>query len=196
MSFQAKVKEPAVSEEIQGVIKRALREDVPVNQPVFNNTSDLIRIKEQLFETFLNNEDLLKALHHPEYSLVEHPNKDLFRYTSIFPFLNVPLDKADVKNYLCFELNSFADFYGQGVRSKNQLIVRIICQVDDIQTDWGIPRMDLIDMIISEDIDFTTKFGSTLKKTKDAGGVFSGGYFYRDLVYENVSSNNAYRNIN
>ncbi len=105
MSFKTKQKEPIVSEAIEDVLKRALREDVPINQTVFNNTSNIIRIKNHLFETFLDNEDILRALHHPIYSLEENLNKDLFRYTSIFPFLSVPLDKADVKNYLCFELN-------------------------------------------------------------------------------------------
>lgn len=190
--FQAKPREPDVSEKIQNIIRRASREDVPVNQGVHNNTHDVMRIKMLTLETLLSNEDIIKALHHPVYSLEEHPNKDLFRYTSIFPFLNVPLDKADVKNFLCFEVNS----YGSGKLMKNQLVIRIISHTDDIETDWGIPRTDLIDMIISEEIDWTTRFGATLEKVQDVAGVFASGYLYRDLVYELVSSNNGYRLVN
>lgn len=192
MSFVKKAKEPAISEHIENILKRAFREDVPINQGAFNNTSDLIRIKMQILEIFLNNEDLLKALHHPELSLEDHPRKDLFRYTAIFPFLNVPLDKSDVKNYLCFELHSS----GTGKFGKNRLIIRIISHIDDIQTDWGVPRTDLIDLIISEEIDWTNRFGAKMVKISDVADVYSSGYFYRDLVYESVSTNNGYKYIN
>lgn len=192
MSFSAKVKEPIVSKKIEGVIQRALREDVPINQGPFNNTNDIVRIKMQIFETFLENEDILRALHHPVYSLSEVLNKDLFRYTSIFPFLNVPLDKSDVKNYLCFEV----DVRGEGKLARNQLIVRIISHVEEMETDWQIPRTDLIDLIIAEEIDWTNKLGATLKKVSDTAGVFTTGYFYRDIIFEQVSPNNLYRQVN
>lgn len=196
MSFKEKEKEPILSEGLKDVLKRALREDVPINQTVFNNTSNLIRIKNHLLEIFLSNEDLLRALHHPIYSLEENLNKDLFRYTSIFPFLSIPLDKSDVKNYLCFELNFVSVPRGNDKLAKLQLVVRIISHKDDIRTDWGIPRTDLLDMIISEEIDWTNRFGSTFVKIQDNGGIFSSGYFYRDLIYETTSSNNLYRLVN
>lgn len=192
MSFTAKEKEPLLSEKIQNVIKRVLQEDVPINKASFNNTNDILRIKMKIFEIFLHNEDILRALHHPTYSLSESLSPDLFRYTSIFPYLQVPLDKSDVKNYLCFEVST----QGEGKLARNKLVVRIICHQEEMETDWGLPRTDLISMIIAEEIDWTLTFGGSLKKVSDGAGIFSSGYFYRDLIYEQHSANNVYQYVN
>ena len=67
---------------------------------------------------------------------------------------------------------------------------RTVSHGDDAITDWGIPRHDLLAMIIKSEFDWTNVFGMHLSKIYDRGRVSEDGYYYRELIYETTVPNN------
>ena len=187
MAIGVKVKEPDLSPEMQEIIERSHREN---NSDAYD---DIDSYKFLIMKMLTENQDILKTLHNKELEKNKTNgliNGDAYRNVNIFNFLKIPETQSVVKNYICFEVDDIEQVrYNEHLITKN-ITFRTVSHGDDVITDWGIPRHDLLAMIIKSEFDWTNVFGMHLSKIYDRGRVSEDGYYYRELIYETTVPNN------
>lgn len=191
--FEPKAKEPVLSSQLQAVIKRSQGVEVSEEPALFNRSDDIYRYKYRVMRALLENEDLLRTLHHDPLSFETPLNGDSFKDICVFDYLRLPDFQEKVRNYVCFEIET----QGGGNRAiEIILIIRVVCHFDDTVTDWGINRQDLLSLIISNDLDWSHLFGGiTMYKTSDLADMTNKGYIFRDMTYRGQVANNYYNRI-
>ena len=181
MIFQEKSKEPQLSENIRKIIERSLLEK---NK---NNFDDIIRCKSKIMNLLTSNQDILNTLHYQPLDSEGDINGDCYRNVCIFDFLKLPDKEALVKNYICFEIDEVC--YGD--KAEKRIIFRTVTHKDDCVTDWGVSRHDLLALIIRSQFDWSNILGMHLEKKSDNGGIADNNFYFREIVYNIVTSNNV-----
>ena len=114
----------------------------------------------------------------------------MYRDVNIYNYLKIPKTRTEVGNYICFEVDDIEQVrYNEALITK-QITFRTIAHGDDVKTDWGIARQDLLAMIIKSEFDWSNIFGMHISKVYDKGRVSEDGYYYREIIYETTTANN------
>lgn len=189
MAFAVKEKEPKLSPEMKDIIERSHRDG---EGDCYDDTD---RYKYLIMKILTDNQDILNTLHNKDLE-EKYKNKegiingDAYRNVNIFNFLKIPETQSTVKNFICFEVDDVEKpRYGEGLLKKN-IIFRTISHKDDVNTDWGIARQDLLSAIIKSEFDWTNIFGMHLELVYNKGRVAENGYYYREFIYETTVPNN------
>ena len=186
--FEAKVKNPKLSEDMQGILNRSMGD-----KEASDKIDDIYRFKYKIMRMLVNDQDILRTLHNDDLEgNDEIINGDAYRNVCIFDFLKLPDNKSEVKNYICFEVDS----NGWGETTETTITFRCVSHIDDVETDWGISRQDLLAAIVKNKFDWSNAFGMRLAKTADIGRVTNDGYYYREVVYRCTDPLNSYKRIN
>lgn len=181
MAFKPKVKEPILSEEVQNIINRSIDEK---NR---NNYDDIFRIKNKIVQNLINNQDILHSLHYQKDVHEDIIDGTSYKDTCIFDDLKIPNKESEVKSYICFEVDDTTSYDSRIVKT---ITFRIIVHEDDLLTDWGINRKDLLSLIIKNEFDWNHILGTTMQKTKDFGYIADTVYHCRDIEYQLITPNN------
>ncbi len=202
MAFAIKEKEPKLSLEMQEIINRSHQDG---NGDFYN---DIERYKYKIMKLLTTNQDILYSLHNQDlekniyYSKdkegkqVELINGDFYRNINIFNFLKIPDTQSVVKNFICFDVNDTEQpRYRDDLIIKN-IVFRTISHEEDFITDWGMPRQDLLAIIIQSEFDWSNIFGMHIEKISDRGRIAENGYYYREFIYETTVPNNIGNKIN
>lgn len=186
-----KKKEPYLSKTIEDIINKSHGKENPNGQ-----YDDIDRYKYFIMKLLTENQDILHTLHNKELeskytdSETKLINGDAYIDVNIYNFLKIPDAQSTVKNFICFEVDDIEKpRYGDGLLKKN-IIFRTVSHDDDYRTDWGIPRQDLLSLIIKSVFDWTNLFGMHLELVSNRGRVADNGYYYRDMIYETTVPNN------
>lgn len=186
--FEAKVKKPLLSDKMKDIIDKSTGErslDCP--------TDDIIRYKYKIMKLLTSDQDILRTLHYEDAITDDKEiNGDSYRNVCIFDHLKLPELKDKVRNYICFEAND----NGYGEFTERTLVFRCVSHIDDVQTDWGVSRQDLLASIIKEKFDWSNVLGMRLIKQSDNGLVTNDGYYYREIVYRANEPLNTYNKLN
>lgn len=143
--------------------------------------------KHKIMQMLTEDEDLISTLNNEE---LKGRNGDAYRFINIFNFLKIPDTQSTVKNFVCFEVNDVEQpRYTDGLMKK-YLVFRTVSHADDVQTDYGMARQDLLAAIIKNKFDWSQVFGMHLEKVQDYGKVTENGYYYREFIYETTTVNN------
>lgn len=186
--FEPKQKEPKLSEDMQGILRRSMGE-----RDASDKIDEIYRFKYKIMRMLTEDQDLLRTLHNDELAGADEIiNGDAYRNICIFDFLKLPDNKSEVKNYICFEV----DNSGWGETTESVITFRCVSHIDDVETDWGISRHDLLAAIIKNKFDWSNVFGMRLIKMHDLGRVTDDGYYYREVAYRSVEPLNSYKRIN
>ena len=184
-------KEPNLSQEMIDIIERSHRLSDSNNLTY----DDIDSYKYIIMDILTKNQDILKTLHNESFEQEDKKingllNGDLYRDVNIFNFLKIPDTQSVSKNYICFEVDDMEQVrYNEALITKN-ITFRTVAFEDDIKTDWGIARQDLLAMIIKSEFDWSNIFGMHVSKIYDRGRVSEDGYYYRELIYETTVPNN------
>jgi len=185
--FEEKVKEPALSQEMQDILSRSMQDTD------LGRIDDLWRYKYRIMRMLLANEDLLRTLH---CAKIEEQGEELigeaYKDVCIFDFMKLPDLKDEIKNYVCFEVSD----QGYDGRRNKKITFRIVSHVEDHKTDWGISRQDLLSMIVKNIFDYTNELGGTLEPNSDSGHITNDGYIYREISYKALNPKDVYNKIN
>ena len=176
--FEEKIKEPVLSDDIKTILNRSTGD---INN---KNTDDIIRYKYKTMKLLTSNKDILNTLH---YNSNHELNGDDYRDVCIFDYMRLPDVKTNVKNYICFDVD---DRNTYDSRIEKFLTFRVICHKDDIATDWGVSRTDLLGLIIKNQFDWSNVFGLTMVKIYDKGLIGDDDYYYREISYKSTTPNN------
>ena len=191
--FEPKTKEPLLSKEIEAIVLRSMGEETSEFSNVVTRSDDVFRYKYAVLKALTTNEDILRTLHHPTLSQEMPLNGDSFRNVCIFDFLKLPDLEQKVKNYVCFDVFTS---YGNNRDLNVTLIIRVVSHIDDMVTDHGINRQDLLGLIISNTFDWSHIFGGiTMYKDSDSPDSTDKGFVYRDLMYRGTVANNYHSRI-
>ena len=192
MVFIAKEKQPILSAALQEVIERSQGEQNGAG------LDDIVRLKHKIMQELTSNVDLLRALHNNELEAKivnwDNPNGDIYRDVNIFDFLKLPSLKDEIFNYVCFEAIMTSSYNNDFIIT--DIIFRSVSHANDMKTDWGIQRHDLLALIIKNEFDWTNKLGMTLVKISDDGKIGEDDFYYREIVYEAMIPNNHYNKLN
>ena len=185
----SKIKNPDLSQEMIDIIERSHRQGDCLAY------DDIDSYKYIIMDILTKNQDILKTLHNKDFEQEDKKvngllNGDLYKDVNIFNFLKIPDTQSVSKNYICFEVDDMEQVrYNEALITKN-ITFRTVAFEDDIKTDWGIARQDLLAMIIKSEFDWSNIFGMHVSKIYDRGRVSEDGYYYRELIYETTVPNN------
>ena len=185
----SKVKNPDLSQEMIDIIERSHRQGDGLAY------DDIDSYKYIIMDILTKNQDILKTLHNKDFEQEDKKvngllNGDLYRDVNIFNYLKIPNTQSIVKNYICFEVDDIEQVrYNEALITK-QITFRTVSFGDDVKTDWGIARQDLLAMIIKSEFDWSNIFGMHISKVYDKGRVSEDGYYYREVIYETTTANN------
>ena len=183
------IKEPNLSPEMISIIERSHR------QGDGEGYDDIDSYKYLIMDILTKNQDILKTLHNKDLEKEDKKingllNGDLYRDVNIFNYLKIPDTQSESKNFICFEVDDIEQVrYNEALITK-QITFRTVADGDDVKTDWGIARQDLLAMIIKSEFDWTNIFGMHISKIYDKGRVSEDGYYYREIIYETTTPNN------
>lgn len=156
-----------------------------INSVVYD---DISCDKQKILDDLYKDPDIFEILNNPELEKRSAPPED-YRNINIYSFLKIPEAQSTVKNFICFEVNDIEDSYVNTSMIRKQIIFRTISHQEDVETEYGIDRQDLLALLIKERFNWSNVLGMQIRKVYDSGKVAESGYYYRDIYFEQITPN-------
>lgn len=154
---------------------------------------DIIEMKRLIKQKLIADTDILEALHNPD---IDIDSPDEFLDNNIFGFIRIPTTQDTVRNFICFTVDDIED-HQYNTHMKIQYIqFNCICHLDDMKTDYGIDRHDLLGYLVRDIFNWTNDFGLQFKLVYNKESTIDSDYYCRTLKFESTqpnSLNNAVR---
>ena len=117
-----------------------------MNRSIQNVDDDIISMKRLIKQKLIADPDILEALHNPD---IDMESPDEFLDNNIFGFIRIPTTQDTVRNFICFTVDDI-EASQMNTHMKTQYIqFNCICHLDDMKTEYGIDRHDLLGLIDS-----------------------------------------------
>lgn len=146
---------------------------------------DIIEIKRKIKQMLISDTDILEALH----SDIEIDNPDDFLDHNIFGFIRVPTTQDSVRNFICFTVDDIEDHRLNDHFKVQQIQFACICHLDDMKTEFGIDRHDLISYIVRDIFNWSNEFGLQFKLIYNKESTIDSDYYCRTLKFERDTTN-------
>ena len=111
-----------------------------------NFDDDIITMKRLIKQKLIADPDILEALHNPDIPL---DSPDEFLDNNIFGFIRIPTTQDTVRNFICFTVDDIEEHRYNEVMKIQYIQFNCICHLDDMKTEYGIDRHDLLGLIDS-----------------------------------------------
>lgn len=170
---------PILSDSMKDIVNRSTGDKL--ENTMFDN---IVYYKKKIMDA-LNSNDDIKNILISNISVV-----DDLRDILIFDYLKLPELQSEVKNYICYDISS--NSFNEDITYT--ITLRCVCYKDNIKTDWGISRHDLLSLAVKKILDWSNELGLTLNKKNDLYGYTDNGFYYRELVYNITSKTNNIHN--
>ena len=165
-----------------------------MNRNINRVDDDIIEIKRKIKQMLIADTDILEALHNPDIDL---DSPDEFLDNNIYGFIRVPTTQDEVRNFICFTVDDIED-HGYNSHLKVQQIQFVcICHLNDMKTDFGIDRHDLLGYLVRDVFNWSNEFGKQFKLVYNKESTIDSDYYCRTLKFERDTTNslkNATRN--
>lgn len=149
-------------------------------------SDDIAEMKRLIKQKLILDQDILEALHNPDIPL---DSPDEFLDTNIFGFLRIPTTQDTVRNFICFTVDDIEENRFNEVMKKQYIQFYVICHLDDIKTEYGIDRHDLIGYLIRDTFNWSNMFGLQFKLIENKERTMDSDYYCRVLVFEATKPN-------
>lgn len=147
---------------------------------------DIVEMKRFIKQKLISDNDVLEALHNPS---LDTDCPDDFLDCNIFDYLRVPQVQDTVKNFICFTVDDIEDDRYNEVMKVQYIQVYVICHLDDIKTEYGISRHDLLGYLTKDIFHWTNDFGLQFKLISNQERSFDNDYCGRTLKFEATKVN-------
>ena len=107
---------------------------------------DIIEMKRLIKQKLIADTDILEALHNTD---IDIDSPDEFLDTNIFGFIRIPQTQDTVRNFICFTVDDIEENRFNEIMKTQYIQFDCICHLDDIKTEFGIDRHDLLGLIDS-----------------------------------------------
>jgi hypothetical protein len=170
--------------------------------------NDIIWKKDKLMKMFKEDPDLLEILgqkpKRPLNKLSNPPTEDelkerqeiedyneRIRHDQIVPWLKLNGIQKEVLNFVMFDIDDTDVSYTNDVIKNQYLIVMCLVHEDDMETEYGIARTDLLDYIVKDLLCWTNALGMQLKCVNDFQDIIDSKYYARTLKFKIKELNNV-----
>lgn len=147
---------------------------------------DIIEMKRLIKQKLIADTDLLEALHNPDLD-IESP--DEFLDNNIYGFIRIPTTQDTVRNFVCFTVDDIEENRFNEVMKTQYVQFTCICHLDDMKTEYGIDRHDLIGFIVRDIFNWTNIFGLQFKLIYNKESTIDSDYYCRTLKFEATKPN-------
>ena len=113
------------------------------------------------------------------------------QHDQIVPWLKLNGIQKEVLNFVMFDIDDSDVSYSNNAIKKQYIIVMCLVHEDDMDTEYGIARTDLLDYIIKDLLNWSNVLGAQLKCTNDFQDIIDSKYYCRTLKFEITEINSA-----
>ena len=149
-------------------------------------SDDIIEMKRLIKQKLIADTDILEALHNPD---VDIDSPDEFLDNNIYGFIRIPTTQDTVRNFICFTVDDIEPSYNSHMKVQN-IQFNCICHLDDMKTEYGIDRHDLLGFLVRDIFNFTNDFGLQFKLVYNKESTIDSDYYCRTLKFERECTNN------
>ena len=145
-------------------------------------SDDIIEMKQKL----IADTDILEALHNPK---IDIDSPDEFLDNNIYGFIRIPTTQDTVRNFICFTVDDIEPAYNSHFKVQN-IQFNCICHLDDMKTEYGIDRHDLLGYLVRDIFNWSNDFGLQFKLVYNKESTIDSDYYCRTLKFERECTNN------
>lgn len=157
-----------------------------MNRDIQKCNDDVIEMKRLIKQKLIADPDILEALHNTDIDL---DSPDEFLDSNIYSFLRIPQTQDTVRNFICFIVDDIEDHRFNSHMKVQQIQFSCICHLDDMKTEYGIDRHDLLGYLIRDNFNWTNDFGLQFKLVYNKESVIDSDYYCRTLKFERETMN-------
>lgn len=150
-------------------------------------SDDIIEMKRLIKQKLIADADVLEALHNPDIDL---DSPDEFLDNNIYGFIRIPTTQDTVRNFICFTVDDIEDHRYNSHMKIQQIQFNCICHLEDMKTEFGIDRHDLLGYLVREIFNFSNDFGKQFKLVYNKESTIDSDYYCRTLKFERDTTNN------
>jgi len=173
--------------------------------------NDIILKKYKLMKMFKEDPDLLEILgqkpRRPLNKLSSPPTEEELKerqeiedyneriqHDQIVPWLKLNGIQKEVLNFIMFDIDDTDVSYTNNIIKNQYLIVMCLVHEDDMETEYGIARTDLLDYIVKDLLCWTNALGMQLKCVNDFQDIIDTKYYARTIKFKIEAPNNIMNN--
>ena len=161
-----------------------------MNRDINKVNDDIISIKRLIKQKLIADTDILEALNNKDIDL---DSPDEFLDTNIFGFIRIPQTQDTVRNFICFTVDDIEEHRYNEVMKIQYIQFNCICHLDDMKTEYGIDRHDLLSYLVRSIFNWTNDFGLQFKLVYNKESTIDSDYYCRTLKFERECTNSLNR---
>lgn len=147
---------------------------------------DIIEMKRLIKQKLIADVDILEALHNPN---IDIDSPDEFLDNNIFGFIRIPQTQDTVRNFICFTVDDIEGHQFNTHMKVQQIQFTCICHLDDMKTEFGIDRHDLLAFLVRDIFNWSNDFGLQFKLVYNKESTIDSDYYCRTLKFERDTTN-------
>ena len=176
--------------------------------------NDIIWKKDKLLKMFKEDPDLTELLGRkpmrPNNKFIDEKNptedelklrqeikeyNEKIQHEQIVPWLKLNGLQKEVLNFIMFDIDDNDVSYSNNIIKNQHLIVMCLVHEDDMETEYGIPRADLLDYIVKDLLNWSNVLGMQLKCVNDFNDIIDSKYYARTIKFkiQELNSSNGFR---
>lgn len=156
-----------------------------MNRDIQKVSDDIIEMKRLIKQKLIADPDILEALH----TNIDLESPDEFLDNNIYGFIRIPTTQDTVRNFICFTVDDIEDHRYNSHMKVQQIQFVCICHLDDMETEFGIDRHDLLGYLVRDVFNFTNDFGTQFKLVYNKESTIDSDYYCRTLKFERDTTN-------
>ena len=152
---------------------------------IFNEDPDIKDVLGQLpklpLNKYVDKDNPTEAELKERQRIIEYNEK--VSHPQILSFLKVNDIQTEILNFLMFDISDERPSYTNELIKHQVLTVMVLVKEDDMDTEYGIDRVDLISYIVKDLLCWSNETGLHYKLQSDAFGVTDSVYYARTLKF-------------
>lgn len=149
-------------------------------------SDDIIEMKRLIKQKLIADPDILEALHNPDIPI---DSPDEFLDNNIYGFIRIPTTQDTVRNFICFTVDDIEENRFNEVMKVQYIQFNAICHLEDMKTEFGMDRHDLLGYLIRDTFNWTNDFGLQFKLIFNKESTIDSDYYCRTLKFEATKVN-------
>ena len=170
--------------------------------------NDIIYKKDAIKKMFIEDPDILEVLGEKQprplnkYVDPNNPTDEELRereeiiswnekitHSQIVPFLKLNGIKTEVQNFIMFDIEDSSVSYTNNIIKNQQLVVMVLVHENDMETEYGVVRTDLLAYLVKDILSWTNSLGMQLKMISDYVDIVDAKYYCRTIKFEILAPN-------
>ena len=158
-----------------------------MKRDIQNVNDDIIEMKRLIKQKLIADIDVLEALHNPD---IDIDSPDEFLDNNIYGFIRIPTTQDTVRNFICFTVDDIEEHRYNSHMKIQQIQFNCICHLEDMKTEFGIDRHDLLGYLVRDIFNWSNDFGTQFKLVYNKESTIDSDYYCRILKFERETTNN------